>query len=429
MVFSKVIVKSVARPFKGSFSKGSGRLASFNLRMRARPDRLRKIMFACLAGFAVTACQSGNLGSATDGLSVPPQQIALTPNPQGEVFGQGTTRVTLMVPKTAAGNGASVASEIRNGALLAMQDFGQSTIQLVIKDTKGQAADAQAMASEAISEGSSAILGPLFSSSVNAASAITQPGGKTMVAFSNDASVARRGVYLLSYTQQADTRRMINYALSLGKRSIHAFLPDTAVGTLQEAVLRELTGRTGASVQISKYERSGPGTEQSVRDAAVPLASADAIYIPEGGQLPEVIVSSIKRIGIPLEGKQILGSGQWESVKFGSPDLDGALYTGRDIRNFAAFSSRYQSAYGSQPGVFAALGYDAVTLVTKLVQDKGPQQAFTPASIEDRRGFAGINGIFRLLSDGTSQRGLAVYKVSNGAGTLESPAPTSFSGT
>ena len=390
---------------------------------------LRNIVLAGLAGLAVTACQSGNLGTATEGLGTTTQQVALDPNPKGEVFGQGATRVTLLVPKTAAGNAASVASEIRNGALLAMQDFGQSTLQLVIKDTKGQAADAQAMASEAIAEGSSAIVGPLFSSSVNAASAITQPGGKTMIAFSNDTSVARRGVYLLSYTQQADTRRMINYALSLGKRNIHAFLPNTAVGTLQEGVLRELAGGAGANVQISKYERSGPGIEQAVRDAAVPLATADAIYIPEGGQLPSVILSSIKRVGIPLDGKQVLGSGQWESVKFGSPELEGALYTGRDVRNFSAFSDRYQGAYNVKPGVFAALGYDAVTLVSSLVKTKGPQQAFTASAIEDRRGFAGINGIFRLQSDGTSQRGLAVYRVSNGSGAPESPAPTSFSGT
>lgn len=385
---------------------------------------------AVIAALGLVSCQSANLGSATDGLGDDTQQqsIVLDPNPQGEVFGQGNTRVTLLVPKTAAGNGASVANEIRNGALLAMQDFGQQTIQLVIKDTKGQAADAQGAASEAISEGSSAIVGPLFSGAVSAASAVTQPAGRVMIAFSNDTSVARRGVYLLSYTQQADTKRMINYALAAGKRNIHAFLPNSAIGTIQEGVLREIAGSAGVNVQISRYDRSGPAIEQTVRDAAVTLASADAIYIPEGGQIPEVMLSSIRRVGVPLEGKQVLGSGQWESVKFGNPVLEGALYTGRDITNFASFAARYQTAYNAQPGVFAALGYDAITLVTTLVQQKGPQAAFQAAALEDRRGYAGINGVFRLLPDGTTQRGLAVYRVSGGRGVPESPAPTSFSG-
>lgn len=415
----------------------SGAEKRANAKMAADLDtsfiaRVRTAMVAGIAALALTACQSANLGTATEGLgegSQQGQQIVLSPDPQGEVFGQGNVRVSLLVPKTAPGNAATVANEIRNGALLAMQDFGQNTLQLVIKDTKGQAADAQEMASQAVAEGSSAIIGPLFSSSVNAASAVTQPAGRTMIAFSNDTSVARRGVYLLSYTQQADTTRMINYALSLGKRNIHAFLPNTTVGTLQEGVLRELAGRAGANVQISKYDRSGPAIEQAVRDAAVALASADAIYIPEGGQLPEVILGSIRRAGVSLDGKQVLGSGQWESVKFGNPALEGALYTGRDIRNFTNFANRYEQTYNTKAGVFAALGYDAVTLASSLVRSKGGQAAFQPGNIEDRRGYAGINGIFRFAPDGTAQRGLAIYKVVNGAGQVESPAPSSFSGT
>lgn len=381
-----------------------------------------------LLALALISCQSANLGSATEGLGSEQANIPLAPNPQGEVFGQGPVRISLLIPKTAPGNAATVANDLRNGALLAMQDFGQNTIQLVIKDTKGTAADAQNMATEAINEGSTAILGPLFSGSVSSASAVTLPAGKTMIAFSNDPSVARRGTYLLSYTQSADTRRLVSYALSLGRRNIHAFLPTGAVGVLQEATLRQVAGRAGANVQISKYERSGEGIEAAVREAVVSVEAADALYIPEGGQIPEVILSSLKRAGASLEGKQVLGSGQWESVKFGRPELEGALYTGRDITNFSGFSTRYQSTYNQPPGLFAGLAYDAVTLAINLVKTKGPKQAFTPASIEDRRGFAGINGVFRMKPDGTSERGLAIYKVVNGQGKLESPAPTRFTG-
>jgi hypothetical protein len=221
---------------------------------------------------------------------------------------------------------------------------------------------------------------------------------------------------------------MVNYALSLGRRNIHAFLPLGSVGNLQEAVLRQISGQAGANVQITKYDRSGEAIDAAVRDSASLLANADAIYIPEGGQIPEVILSGLTRSGVNLGGKQILGSGQWESVKFGNPSLEGALYTGRDVNNFAAFASRYQTTYNTQPGLFAALGYDAITLVASLIKNKGESQAFQPASIEDRRGFAGINGIFRFGPDGTAERGLAVYKVTGGAGRPESPAPTSFSG-
>ena len=144
---------------------------------RLRPKNMVMATAMLLAGaLTLVSCQSDGLGSAG---GPPPLATAATPanptpNPNGEAFGTGSVRVSLLLPKTAPGNGAAVAQELRNGALLALQDFGQDTIQIVIKDTAGQAGGAQAAANEAVLEGSSAILGPVFSGSVSAASAIVE---------------------------------------------------------------------------------------------------------------------------------------------------------------------------------------------------------------------------------------------------------------
>jgi len=174
----------------------------------------------------------------------------LTPNPTGEVIGNGSVRVALLVPKTIPGGAAAVAAELRNGASMAMDDFGRGRLQLVIKDTKGQAAEAQSKAGEAAAEGSSLILGPLFAANVSAAAGVALPANIPIIAFSTDTSVARRGVYLFSYTPQSDTRRMISYAASVGRRSIAAFLPRNAEGGLRGRVLREMAGASGISVSI-----------------------------------------------------------------------------------------------------------------------------------------------------------------------------------
>ena len=121
------------------------------------------------AGIAIAlllaACttQGGGLNSGLNN-SQTQSQVAkvLTPNPSGEVIGSGNVRISLLVPSTIPGGAAAVAQEIRNGAELAIRDFGRNQVQLVVKDTKGQAAEAQARASEAIKEGSSLVLGPLF---------------------------------------------------------------------------------------------------------------------------------------------------------------------------------------------------------------------------------------------------------------------------
>ena len=156
-----------------------------DVRRQGLANSLKAFGLSIALSIGLVACQSGTLGLGSGDLKTNelPTEIQLSPNPKGEVSGQGNVRVSLLIPQTAPGNGATVAKEIRNGALLAMQDFGQNSIQLVIKDTKGQAATAQQMASEAISEGSSAIIGPLFSSSVSAASGVTAPAGRTVIAF------------------------------------------------------------------------------------------------------------------------------------------------------------------------------------------------------------------------------------------------------
>lgn len=374
----------------------------------------------------LAGCQSTNLGIDTPRSTGDQAAPVLSPNPSGEVFGSGPVRVALLLPKTAPGNAAMVANELRNGALMAFNDFSSNQIELVIKDTAGQAASAQAAASEAVKEGASLILGPVFAANVSAASAITGPASRTMLAFSTDASVARRGVYLLSFTPQADTQRVIRYALSQGKRSFLAYLPNNAEGSLREATVRQELGSAGANLRVIKYDRSNESIERAVLSSKDMLPLVDAVYMPEGNQIPNAILQTMRRNSMNAVGKQLLGSGNWESVKLNDPQLEGAIYPGRDTSKFEVFSQRYETLNSTKPSVWASLGYDAITLAIDLVGRLGPQRAFTSQSLENPRGFAGVNGIFRILSNGTTQRGLAIYQIKNGRGELLAPAPASF---
>lgn len=390
---------------------------------------------ALVCGFgllALSACTGGSnvpngLPNSTSPDGANTSQL-LSPDPKGEVIGSGNVRVALLVPSTIPGGAAAVAKELRNGAALAMQDFGSGRVQLVVKDTKGQAAEAQSKANEAISEGASLILGPLFAANVSAASGITLPANVVTLSFSTDTSIARRGVYLFSYTPQEDTKRIISYAGSLGRRSIAAFLPNNAEGALRERVLREMAGKNGLLLNIMKYDRTPAGVEKITSEGAGVVQTSDSIYLPEGGPIPNLILAGLKRNGANIDEKTILGSGNWESVKASDPVVAGAYYPGRDISKFNEFAGRYQTKFGSRPGVQAALAYDAMTLAAEFVRLRGNSKtAFSPKSFENPNGFQGVNGAFRIRSDGTTQRGLAIYQIQGGKGTLAEPAISRFS--
>ncbi len=386
---------------------------------------------AVLAGLALTACNSSGSdirrGLPDPGSSSTVERV-LSPDPSGEVIGNGPVRVSLLVPSSIPGGAAAVAKELRNGAAMAMGDSGAGKLQLVVKDTKGLAAEAQNRAGEAVAEGSSLILGPLFAANVSAASGVTIPANIPILAFSTDTTVARRGSYLFSYTPQADTKRMINYAASIQRRSIAAFLPKNAEGTLRSRLIKEIAGGRGMSAQIFEYERTPKGIEAILVQAAAQTQNADSIYVPEGGPLPGLIIGGLKRNGVDLASKQIFGSGAWESVKTSDPVLNGALYPGRDISKFGGFAQRYEQKFGVRPGVQAAIAYDAVTLAAELVRQGGPKTRFSSSNFESPRGFQGTTGAFRILSNGTTQRGLAIYQIRSGKGVLLEQAVSSFSG-
>jgi len=381
-----------------------------------------------VAILALASCSSvGSSGGLSSGANQrqTPVERTLSPNPQGEVIGNGSVRIALLVPKSIPGGAAAVASELRNGAEMAMQDFGQQRLQLVVKDTKGQAATSQTLASEAVKEGASLILGPLFAANVSAASGITQPANVPILAFSTDTSVARRGVYLFSYTPQSDTQRIVNYAASLGRRSIFAFLPANAEGNLRERVLREEASRNGIRVNSVKYSVSQEGVNQVVTSSSAEVQVSDAIYIPDGGAIPNAVLSGLTNSGVGVAGKLILGSGKWETVNTRDVSIKGAVYPGRDISRFNEFANRYRSKYGTTPGVNAALSYDAVTFASELVRMDGAR-AFSTKNIESQRGFQGTNGLFRIKSNGITERGLAIYRIEGGRGVLAEPAVSNF---
>ena len=89
------------------------------------------------------------------------------------------------------------------------------------------------------------------------------------------------------------------------------------------------------------------------------------------------------------------------------------------------FNRRYGEAYGSQPNLIASLAYDGIAAIGALVAE-GKSNALRADALTQPAGFAGVNGPFRLLSNGTNERGLAVAQVENNQVIVIDPAPTSF---
>ena len=340
----------------------------------------------------------------------------------------GQVRIALILPLTAQGNAGLAAQSMKNAAEMALAEFKVSNVQLLVKDDGGSPQGAQGAAQQAISEGAEIIVGPLFAQSVSAAGQVARSRNIPVIAFSTDASVAARGVYLLSFLPETDVRRIVSYAASRGKRSFAALMPDNAYGTVVEAAFQQEVARHGGRVVVlEKYPHDANQTAEAVRRVAQAASQIDSIFIPDSPDVVPQVAQALAANGVDLKRVQLLGTGLWgDDTRISSEKLlDGGWYPSPEQTGFRNFSGRYRARYGQDPVRTATLAYDAVALVAALVKTQGMQR-FSEQVLTNPSGFAGIDGVFRFRPEGTNERGLAVLRVTPSGGQVVSPAPKSF---
>jgi branched-chain amino acid transport system substrate-binding protein len=340
----------------------------------------------------------------------------------------GQVRIALILPLTAQGNAGLAAQSMKNAAEMALAEFKVSNVQLLVKDDGGSPQGAQGAAQQAISEGAEIIVGPLFAQSVSAVGQVARSRNIPVIAFSTDASVAARGVYLLSFLPETDVRRIVSYAASRGKRSFAALMPDNAYGTVVEAAFQQEVARHGGRVVVlEKYPHDANQTAEAVRRVAQAASQIDSIFIPDSPDTVPQVAQALAANGVDIKRVQLLGTGLWgDDTRISSEKLlDGGWYPSPEQTGFRNFSGRYRARYGQDPVRTATLAYDAVALVAALVKTQGMQR-FSEQVLTNPSGFAGIDGVFRFRPEGTNERGLAVLRVTPSGGQVVSPAPKSF---
>jgi len=376
------------------------------------------LLSAC-AGVQQSLSQFSNPFSSSETPTAP-----AGPAQQPVAIGNGQVKVGLILPMSASGNAGVAAQSMKNAAEMALAEFQNPNIQLLIKDDGGSAQGAQGGVQQAVDEGAQIILGPLFALSVPAVAQVARARSIPVIAFSTDSSVAGRGVYLLSFLPESDVSRIVEYSASIGKKSFAAMLPENAYGNVVEVAFKNAVSRRGG--RVVAFEKYGADRAAAARNVAQQLGQADALLIADDGDSVVATADALTAAGANLRNIQLLGTGLWDNPRvFHSPNLQGGLYAAPDPAGFRAFSGRYRTRYGGEPVRTATLAYDAVALVAALARTQGPQR-FSPDVLTNPSGFAGIDGLFRFRQDGTNERGLAVMRVGGSGGVPVAGSPKSF---
>lgn len=353
----------------------------------------------------------------------------------GPVQGSGgAVQVALLIP---SGSGQAqdelFGQNLENAARLAMRDLSGVKIDLRVYRTGGSPAKATALAKQAVDEGAQVILGPFYSEEANAAGVAVAGSRVNVLAFSNNAAIAGGNVFVLGQTFDNTARRLANYAVRNGKSRILIVHDRNVAGEVgKSAIERGVSAAGGSVVGVTSYEFSQNGIVQAasgiVNTARSSGATALFLTADTAGALP-LLSQLLVDNGIDRASTQFIGLTRWDipPATLALPGVQGGWFAMPDPGLYAQFQSRYQAAYGSQPVAVAGLAYDGIAAIGALAR-RSSGAPISREALTQSAGFAGVSGIFRLLPNGTNERGLAVATIRSGQVVVIDSAPRSFGG-
>jgi branched-chain amino acid transport system substrate-binding protein len=389
---------------------------------------------------------------------LPQDRVVLTP-PSGETL----PVVAILLPLS--GRDATLGQQLLEAAELGLFDAADDRFTLLPIDTGGTPAGAVEAAEKAIGQGARLILGPLFGTEAQAVGPIARSAGINVITLSNDQSVAGDNVFVFGFLPRPQVERVVTYAAAKGSKRFALLAPrggfgDTVSDELQRSarasraqvtrsesydagsgdltpVLRRFTDFERRSLALANEKKQYEGkTDEVSRQALRRLEGLqgqgdigfDALLVPEGGDRLKMLAPILQGYDIDPKTVRLLGTVLWDDPALASePALRGAWFVAPPPEARAEFEAAYEKTYQRKPPRLATLSYDLVALAAVLAQIGGKPD-FSRTALTQTTGFAGVDGLFRFLPDGRSERGYAILEIGDRQRRVVDPAPESFTG-
>ncbi len=349
--------------------------------------------------------------------TLPPVSSAVPPVDAAQPQ-QTTAKIAILLPLT--GKGADAGQAMLNAAQLAMFDLNASALFELIPEDTG--AGAHAAMNDATTKGANLILGPLFSDTTKTVSPMALQNGVSVVSFSTDTTAAVGNTFLMGFMPQTQVEQVMTHAASQGIKNIALIAPRDVYGDSASAAFVTTMQRYG--LDNAGIVRYNAGTLPTATELAIISKNMNAVLIASPAVEAHKISNLLTAQGITNATVKRLGTGLWDSADAAKlTGLQGAWYAASSPRLRMRFEQRYFETYGAQPPRIASLAYDATALSVVLAKSG---RGFGRDALTNPNGFSGIDGIFRFNQQGTTDRGLAILEINNGAASVIKEAPQRF---
>ncbi|HSJ95590.1 MAG TPA: ABC transporter substrate-binding protein, partial [Myxococcota bacterium] len=145
-------------------------------------------------------------------------------------------------------------------------------------------------------------------------------------------------------------------------------------------------------------------------DALPPIVDFDALFVPDASDMVGVVTPQLAMQG--LDGVVLFGPSAWHHaglLRDGGTRLEGAFFTSSFDPSHPAplvqeFARRYGNAFGENPTVFAAQGFDAGNLVALQLARGASDRESVRRSLLETQLYPGVSGPTTFDPDGNARK-------------------------
>jgi ABC-type branched-subunit amino acid transport system substrate-binding protein len=363
---------------------------------------------------------------------------------------------------------ARFGESVLRGVVLGLELYedAPAPYRVIVRDTAGDPARAAAAVDDLARQGVAAIIGPLRSATSVSAAPMAQSRRVPLLTLAQREDLPFLGefVFRLGLTASDQVRILIDHAFDArALRRFAVLYPRDEYGTMFKNLFwDEVERRGGMVVGVEAYDPTlvdhqveikklvglhylTPAERRKIelrdRLARRPRENEERLASPEFADLPPhidfdalFIPDTADKVGLILpqlryydvQEVALLGASGWNDptlVEIAGRDARGAVFTdaffARSGYPFVQeFVSRFYAAYGAEPDLLAAEGYDAATILRSLMDDtQVVSRDRLRSQLAGLRDFPGVSGLTSFDETGGTRKSL--YLLTVRAGQIE----------
>ena len=341
-------------------------------------------------------------------------------------------------------------TDLLNGIRLAMdiakEQWGLSSVGLVVKDTTTLTAPLRVEMQQLLDEFQPrAVIGPLLSREIRSLGRLPDDYATPFITPSSTLlNVRQYGSYWFNtaMTSSVQAKRLVEYAvMQLGYHRFCIIYPKTAYGReLADMFAKEVIHSGGEVIAVEEYTEEQTDVSEQLRrmktkdlaqygleepeetrtgeERLVYTPGFDAVFLPGQPVHLAIIAAQLAffDMNVPL-----LGGNSWhnpELFRWAKQDLNGSIFVdgfflNSPDSNVQMFIQRYRSQYHKDPSLFAVQAYDAATLVLEAIRNEAQSGQDVWDQLVRRSDLPALSGFASFSSAGILNRRLYLLQINN----------------